>query len=217
MRFDVPSKKGHSSKIPPLPQGYRALSSVWGDPKDTVPIIIVEGDTLFAVYITRNLFAAITDLRRPTNLGAPNIATPPDEVYRFPNLGTDLLCLWVDAFCIDQSNGEEKSMQVQIMGEIYARSCGVLIWLGDGAGKEATVKILDTMLNKKTYLWPPSIADGVAHNSWVKVPDIYSALKELFLLPWWSRIWVIFRSFYLLITDHPPSEGHKFKFFDYPF
>lgn len=177
---------------PPSLQGYRALSYVWGDPTDKLPLTIVDGDALFTVYVTRNLSAAITDLMKPANAGAENIATPPDGVYRFPNLGTAPLCLWVDAVCIDQSNDEERSAQVQIMGEIYARSCGALVWPGMSFVTGATIDILDNLLNKEGY-WReyPFRSDLTNQHSWVDDLNNYFALKELFRLPWWSRVWVI--------------------------
>ena len=39
--------------------------------------------------------------------------------------------LWVDALCINQADSIEKSHQVNMMGEIYSKSAGVIIWLGD--------------------------------------------------------------------------------------
>ncbi len=40
--------------------------------------------------------------------------------------------LWIDAICIDQSCNEEKSQQVQLMGEIYEKARQVNVWLGEG-------------------------------------------------------------------------------------
>ncbi|OHF02893.1 hypothetical protein CORC01_01651 [Colletotrichum orchidophilum] len=37
---------------------------------------------------------------------------------------------WIDAICIDQTNPQEKAVQIPLMGEIYARSLAVYIWLG---------------------------------------------------------------------------------------
>lgn len=39
--------------------------------------------------------------------------------------------LWIDQICIDQSNDEERSHQVKLMGDIYSRSDFVLVWLRD--------------------------------------------------------------------------------------
>ncbi|KAK5711418.1 hypothetical protein LTR15_012491 [Elasticomyces elasticus] len=39
--------------------------------------------------------------------------------------------VWCDALCINQSNITERNHQVAMMGEIYAKACGMFIWLGD--------------------------------------------------------------------------------------
>ena len=41
--------------------------------------------------------------------------------------------VWVDAICIDQTNTEEKSRQVQSMAKIYAKASRVIVWLGEAA------------------------------------------------------------------------------------
>lgn len=38
--------------------------------------------------------------------------------------------LWIDAICIDQTNSQEKAVQIPLMGEIYSHSAAVYIWLG---------------------------------------------------------------------------------------
>ncbi|KAK1657553.1 heterokaryon incompatibility protein-domain-containing protein [Colletotrichum godetiae] len=38
--------------------------------------------------------------------------------------------IWIDAICIDQTNPQEKAVQIPLMGEIYAKSSAVYIWLG---------------------------------------------------------------------------------------
>ncbi|KAK2763155.1 hypothetical protein FQN54_009791 [Arachnomyces sp. PD_36] len=40
------------------------------------------------------------------------------------------LPIWVDALCINQDNLKEKSHQIQLMSEIYAKASGVFAWLG---------------------------------------------------------------------------------------
>ncbi|KAK3711180.1 hypothetical protein LTR37_009773 [Vermiconidia calcicola] len=39
--------------------------------------------------------------------------------------------LWIDAICINQDDGSEKSSQVQMMGRIYKSATTVLVWLGE--------------------------------------------------------------------------------------
>lgn len=53
--------------------------------------------------------------------------------------------IWVDAVCIDQSNNEEKSWQVERMGSIYARATNTLIFLGQ-ARNEAEAKGLERVI-----------------------------------------------------------------------
>lgn len=97
---------------------YVALSYHWGDPKDTVEIIIYdEGDhqatnrTGVRHPVTRNLHAALSQLRE-----------------RGIFAGT--LMLWIDALCIDQGNADERVQQCAHMDKIYRQAGNVLVWLG---------------------------------------------------------------------------------------
>jgi len=86
---------------------YEALSYVWGDPKETLPILIDEHN----LPITVNLYAALSRLR--------------DRYFE--------RIIWVDAVCIDQTNEEEKGHQVQSMAKIYGQANRVIVWLGKAA------------------------------------------------------------------------------------
>lgn len=50
--------------------------------------------------------------------------------HSYRNLGAR--CIWIDAICIDQSNMDERSRHVEMMGEIYNLAKRVIIWLGLG-------------------------------------------------------------------------------------
>jgi hypothetical protein len=84
---------------------YCALSYVWGDPKVTKPILL-HGQS---VQVTTNLEAALRRLRH----------------------GAETMMIWVDALCVDQKNDSEKSLQVAMMNQIYARCDHCVVWLGD--------------------------------------------------------------------------------------
>ncbi|KAM7198709.1 Heterokaryon incompatibility protein (HET) domain containing protein [Naviculisporaceae sp. PSN 640] len=90
----------------PLPE-YTALSYVWGDPNDTIPILVNGVD--FAA--TKNLVSALRALQH-------------DE---------EIVTLWVDAICIKQSDNEEKSWQIQLMKQIFQGATCTVVWLGDAA------------------------------------------------------------------------------------
>jgi len=86
---------------------YEALSYVWGDPKDTVPIFI--GRQSFNV--TKNLHSALLHLRNHSR----------ERI------------LWVDAICINQANDKEKEDQIRFMAKIYSQANCVVVWLGESA------------------------------------------------------------------------------------
>ena len=83
---------------------YRCLSYVWGSAKD--PKTIDVGGWPYPV--TRNLHSALEQLRSR-------------------GIREDI---WIDALCINQQDDTEKSSQVAMMGEIYAKADEMLIWLG---------------------------------------------------------------------------------------
>jgi hypothetical protein len=86
---------------------YEALSYVWGDPKNTLPILM-HGHRF---EVTVNLHAALLRLR---NHGMQRT-------------------LWVDAICINQADQREKEHQIQAMANIYGQAIRVIVWLGEAA------------------------------------------------------------------------------------
>jgi hypothetical protein len=96
---------------------YYALSYVWGDEYDTVPVEIEykapgqSNTTIQVVHATRNLESALKHLRKEK----------------------ESVILWVDALCINQSDDQEKNHQVRYMGTVFERAVEVLIWLGPAA------------------------------------------------------------------------------------
>lgn len=88
------------------PPRYEALSYVWGDPKETLPILIDE----LHFNVTKNLHAALWRLR-----------------------DCSIEWIWVDAICINQQDREERGHQVRSMAKIYGRAHRVVVWLGEAA------------------------------------------------------------------------------------
>jgi hypothetical protein len=86
---------------------YEALSYVWGNPDETLPICVDGGQ----FPVTLNLHAALSHLR--------------DRSFE--------RIIWVDAVCIDQTNSEERKKQVQLMAKIYSKAHRVIVWLGKGS------------------------------------------------------------------------------------
>lgn len=137
---------------------YEALSYVWGDASNREDVC-VNG---FTMSITQNLYSALRMLRDPTSP----------------------LTVWADAICIDQGNLNERSSQVQLMGDIYRTAEGTLIWLGfEDHASEVVIQICREV--QDAYLedtpMPPIIASQAR----------LEALLEFFKRPWWVRSWVI--------------------------
>jgi hypothetical protein len=86
---------------------YHAISYCWGDSRVT-KMIYLNGKLL---PITETLHSALRSLRQQESP----------------------VVLWADQICIDQSQAalNERSSQVQRMGEIYANADNVIVWLGN--------------------------------------------------------------------------------------
>ena len=85
---------------------YEAVSYVWGSPRRSHKIMLMDGRTL---YVTTSVAYAM-----------PYLANACQTSY-----------LWIDQITIDQSNLDERSEQVKIMGQIYRQSHRCLIWMDD--------------------------------------------------------------------------------------
>lgn len=124
--LDTPSNQGPQAVSYTLEQVslghqpyYTALSYVWGDLDDTVPMILGGQE----IQITRNLHEALNHLSRACD--------------------TSTTVLWVDALGIDQSNDLEKTQQVQHMGTIYKTAATVV--LRTGAEENESDRLLDKL------------------------------------------------------------------------
>jgi hypothetical protein len=134
---------------------YKALSYTWGDPSKVKPITL-NGKRM---NVTENLWNALyylRDARRPQTF-------------------------WVDAICIDQSNIEEKNIQIPLMSFIYSRAQEVVVWLGDHKGPR----------------WIEQSTLSAWHGNWAasKATDDWPVTKYwLYLLTneeYWKRCWVV--------------------------
>jgi hypothetical protein len=126
---------------------YEALSYTWGLPTPTRRIW-VNGKP---INIRKNLYGALFCLRRS----------------RKSRL------LWADAICIDQSNAEERKLQVGLMDYIYTRAAKVLIWLGRA---ESTIEKAFAEMSEDVK----EVDD-----------DLKECLEWMCNQSYWKRLWVI--------------------------
>lgn len=91
---------------------YDVLSYVWGNVAEKRKLFCFNDRTgeWQVLYITNNLDQALRALRHKHKI----------------------LCIWVDAVCINQEDVQEKEKQITFMAEIYERSSQCIVWLGIG-------------------------------------------------------------------------------------
>lgn len=154
---------------------YVALSYTWGGQarKPQHPFVLIDGA---AVQVTDNLREALRYIR-----------SADQDVF-----------LWVDAFCINQNDDEEKSHQVAIMGDIYRSADEVIVWLGPA--KNYVARLFDHISEIDRRASESYAAD--ASGSWTDLCRQYTeglpedplhraALVDLLDSQWFTRIWII--------------------------
>ncbi|KAI0020070.1 heterokaryon incompatibility protein-domain-containing protein [Xylariomycetidae sp. FL0641] len=145
----------------PDPVAYCAISYAWGDPDDKTSIRIGTVD----VPVTVSLHDALFALRREDRP----------------------VTVWVDALCIDQSNRKERSQQVRLMTEIYARARSVAIWLGPHYDdSELAMELLKEIATRSEDR--QRIRDLISSPAHARE---FGAVISLFQRSYWSRLWVV--------------------------
>ncbi|KAJ4264203.1 hypothetical protein NW762_005397 [Fusarium torreyae] len=143
---------------------YEALSYAWGinnaSSRQTVHVRDKEVD------VTESLYGALQRLR----------------------LAQQSRYLWIDAFCINQADDQEKTQQVSMMCRIYSQCTRCLIWLGP----LGEVNYHDGQAAMEALSWiggsqeaPGWLDDDPAANAVAK------ALKAFVNTSWWGRIWTV--------------------------
>ncbi|KZM24929.1 hypothetical protein ST47_g3927 [Ascochyta rabiei] len=153
---------------------YETISYAWGDPEDTRQII-VDGVHL---AIPSSLELCLRHLRSPESA---------------------LTDLWADAICIDQTNLEERCIQVSNMGAIYWRCSAMYIWLGmphRSTDARSPFEMVTHWAEGKHFYQLPGFSKSKESGEWgfQENPE-YQQMFELFTdftsKPWWTRLWCI--------------------------
>jgi hypothetical protein len=106
---------------------YKALSYTWGEPSQTHPIFISGHKYL----ITPSLATALKHIRHPT----------------------DIVTLWIDQICINQTDLQEKNQQLPLMSQIYSGAEQVLIWLGPAADRSDLLMDVWDRVGRMAQAW----------------------------------------------------------------
>lgn len=172
--MDDPTSRGRlHTATPEHSQPYEALSYCWGTQIEKEVMYIDNGE----LEITKSLASALKYLR----------------------LETHSRLIWVDQICINQEDTQEKSNQVQnLMGQIYANTSRLLIWLGEAddtstlaiSAVERACKEIESHGGVSTF--------HKANLSLLKMRDSngkielapWIAIRKLLRRPWFTRAWV---------------------------
>ncbi|KAK3320443.1 heterokaryon incompatibility protein-domain-containing protein [Cercophora scortea] len=90
-------------------------------------------DEALPPYVTLSYVWGSRRAREEISLGGVpwNVTVNLASALRYLRDKTRMRLLWVDAMCINQSDDEERSHQVQMMGQVYSKCQEVAIFLGD--------------------------------------------------------------------------------------
>lgn len=117
---------------------------MWGDPTDTVPILVND----IEVQVTVNLRKALSRLKAG---GVTHI--------------------WADALCINQGDSEERTAQVGRMGTIFRKASEVAVWLGpEQQVMEQALRVYEAKdLNEETRPDLSVFRDLLSQSYWKRV------------------------------------------------
>ena len=166
---------------------YEALSYVWGNPDNTIPIMC-DGKRL---SITANLHTLL--------------------VNRYITVRMDMaasLYFWADAICINQKDNEEKTVQVRLMQDIYGHADHVIAWLGeeDQSVKRgfAYVRRLFATMEEYSLVDPETQEKHFDYNSLDtaeaeavrlgmpgRTDKVWGDMAAILTNPWFSRVWIV--------------------------
>lgn len=160
---------------------FEALSYVWGDVHDTVPIIISDEFRTGFLTISRNLLTALECIA----------ACPASIRPRY---------LWVDALCINQADLAERAKQVDYMRQIYSCAYSVLVFLTPNSQPlELGLRYLECLAEDPSVHYDPSLEPHVT----VSCPEddskllhagfdlVRNSILAFFNAPWWTRVWTV--------------------------
>ncbi|RMX98995.1 hypothetical protein D0868_09779 [Hortaea werneckii] len=147
---------------------YQALSYTWGGQERVHPVYV--GDDI-ALLVTKNCLDALRLLRQ-----------------------RNILVVWIDAVCIDQSNPAEKAIQVAMIGDVFRNATRTLIYTDSNAADAAD--IADVGPSQKRSLVPSAMRKWLKGyevedkaNSWSNTRSTFGS--NMAQSPWFRRTWVV--------------------------
>jgi hypothetical protein len=174
-----------------LEQEYEALSYHWGPGPADKPVYLSSQEGLQKVPISS--LAQLRLLVPDYDKGKRFYVRPSlDKALRYLRHKEDIVILWVDAICINQSDEEiEKPAQIAKMKHIYNKASNVCIWLGDGKmeGKLDRSKDFHAAMDFSRKIIQLKELESVLQDT--QTTKSWSNFLDLIRCSWFSRRWVI--------------------------
>jgi len=131
--------------------------------------------------------------------GRPLAITPTaiemlQHLYRYQT-ETKARSLWIDAICINQSDQEEKSIQIPLMREIYSRAATVIVWTGSSTpdSKVFLAQFQDMREKLKDWMAQPVSDIEPVNLTKEELPRdeeaFWGGLGQLLKNEWFRRLW----------------------------
>jgi hypothetical protein len=99
--------------------------------------------------------------------------------------------IWIDGICINQEDESEKSVQVQLMRDIYTGTSKVVLWLGESDAKiDRAMEAIPKMLRKTSTFDSRCNLDLALQGFLVGSLSIWIGIHDLLCRSWFTRLWV---------------------------
>ena len=151
---------------------YEAVSYVWGKADFTQQLTVLPYESVYSLLEMRDWEGCRTIM----------ITRNVETMLRYFRKRDEVLDLWIDAVCLDQSDKEEVGHQVALMGGIYGQASRTRIWLGLEYYDVASV--FEFFSKRKHSSWRLAFQNTFKERS-------AQCVGRFLERPWFTRRWVV--------------------------
>ncbi|CAI9630293.1 unnamed protein product [Alternaria burnsii] len=184
---------------------FKALSYTWGSSRTSIPPTSTHGGTGPKSLLTTRVNSArqhtiICDDRFvKVNSNLWDALLMLSNAVNMPHMPKTPTYYWIDFLCVNQTNIEERNVQVASMADVFKKADGVVVWLGkeDQYTQDAltTMQRISSTPEEKWSLVPYTSFYNPEESPLVFATRLtfYNWLGFIVLInrPWFKRAWVI--------------------------
>ncbi|KAF3004553.1 hypothetical protein E8E14_002955 [Neopestalotiopsis sp. 37M] len=174
---------------------FSALSYVWGDgdPIHSITLTSYASPSRKIEALSRDeqISAKFVKGRDWTENGNLQVRTNLYRALKRFRSKTELVTMWIDALCIDQTDENERSAQVKKIHELYVNSQSLCIWLGTGEGDEPNPKHCFQFLKRLLHMKDLESALKSRSKGELSLVQNVDNIMRLMCNEWFRRRWVL--------------------------